>query len=36
MVLALRYLHKDKHIVHRDLKPSNIMLDENDRVTIGE
>ncbi|PIO76466.1 hypothetical protein TELCIR_01472 [Teladorsagia circumcincta] len=32
MVLALRYLHKDKQIVHRDLKPNNIMIAENDRV----
>ena len=26
LVLALRYLHKEKKIVHRDLTPSNIML----------
>ena len=36
MVLALRYLHKDKGIVHRDLTPNNIMLGENDRVTISK
>ncbi|VDP31095.1 unnamed protein product [Heligmosomoides polygyrus] len=36
MVLALRYLHKDKQIVHRDLKPNNIMIAENDRVVISE
>ena len=36
IVLALRYLHKEKHIVHRDLTPNNIMLSENDKVTISE
>ena len=36
IVLALRYLHKEKHIVHRDLTPNNIMLSENDRVTISK
>ncbi|CAI4230780.1 unnamed protein product [Auanema sp. JU1783] len=36
MVLALRYLHKDKHIVHRDLKPTNIMISDNDRVVITD
>ena len=28
LVLALRYLHKEKHIVHRDLTPNNIMLSK--------
>ncbi|XP_077978280.1 serine/threonine-protein kinase Nek10-like [Glandiceps talaboti] len=36
IVLALRYLHKDKKIVHRDLTPKNIMLGENDKVTITD
>ena len=36
MVLALRYLHKEKQIIHRDLSPNNIMLGENDRVTISK
>ena len=36
IVLALRYIHKEKRIVHRDLTPGNIMLGENDRVTISE
>ncbi|KAL5007557.1 hypothetical protein ScPMuIL_016363 [Solemya velum] len=36
MVLALRYLHKEKNIVHRDLTPNNIMLGENDKVTITD
>lgn len=36
IVLALRYLHKEKHIVHRDLSPNNIMLGEGDHVTISE
>ncbi|XP_071811939.1 serine/threonine-protein kinase Nek10-like isoform X2 [Apostichopus japonicus] len=36
IVLALRYLHKEKGIVHRDLTPNNIMLGENDRVTITD
>lgn len=36
LILALRYLHKEKGIVHRDLTPSNIMLGENDKVTISK
>ena len=36
MVLALRYIHKEKFIVHRDLTPNNIMLGEDDQVTISE
>lgn len=36
MVLALRYIHKEKFIVHRDLTPNNIMLGENDKVTITD
>ncbi|ELU13080.1 hypothetical protein CAPTEDRAFT_200137 [Capitella teleta] len=36
LVLALRYLHKEKSIIHRDLTPNNIMLGENDKVTISK
>ncbi|VDK19015.1 unnamed protein product [Anisakis simplex] len=36
LVLALRYLHKEKRIVHRDLKPNNIMLADNDHVVITD
>ncbi|XP_047137318.1 serine/threonine-protein kinase Nek10 isoform X2 [Hydra vulgaris] len=36
MVLALRYIHKEKFIVHRDLTPNNIMLGEDDQVTITD
>ena len=36
IVLALKYLHKEKHIVHRDLTSNNIMLSENDRITITD
>ncbi|XP_033116019.1 serine/threonine-protein kinase Nek10-like isoform X3 [Anneissia japonica] len=36
MVLALRYLHREKKIVHRDLTPNNIMLGENDKVVITD
>jgi NIMA (never in mitosis gene a)-related kinase len=35
MVLALRYLHKEKRIIHRDLKPNNIMMTDNDRIVIS-
>ena len=34
LVLALRYLHREKRILHRDLTPSNIMLGEGDKVRI--
>ena len=36
IVLALRYLHKDRGIIHRDLTPNNVMIDENDKVTVSE
>ena len=36
LVLALRYMHKEKHIVHRDLSPSNLMLGEGDHLTITD
>ncbi|XP_035825496.1 serine/threonine-protein kinase Nek10 [Aplysia californica] len=36
LMLALRYLHKEKGIVHRDLTANNIMLGENDKVTITD
>jgi len=34
IVLALKYLHKDKNIIHRDLSSNNIMLGEKDIVKI--
>ncbi|RDD36818.1 Serine/threonine-protein kinase Nek10 [Trichoplax sp. H2] len=36
IIMALRYIHKDKRIVHRDLSPGNIMLGEMDKVTITD
>ncbi|CAI2348197.1 unnamed protein product [Caenorhabditis sp. 36 PRJEB53466] len=36
MMLALRYLHKEKQIVHRDLKPNNIMITTDERVVITD
>ena len=36
IVLALKYLHKEKQIVHRDLTSNNIMLGESDRITITD
>lgn len=35
LVLALRYLHKEKRVVHRDLSPANLMLSEEDKLTIS-
>lgn len=35
LILALRYLHKDKAIAHRDLTSNNIMLDDEYRVKIS-
>lgn len=34
LVLALEYLHNEKHIAHRDLKSENIMLDSYDNIKI--
>lgn len=36
LVLALRYLHKEKRIVHRDLSPANLMISDEDKLTISE
>jgi serine/threonine protein kinase len=36
MVLALKYLHKDKYIIHRDLSTNNIMLGDKDIVKITD
>ncbi|CAF1069447.1 unnamed protein product [Rotaria sordida] len=36
LILALRYLHKEKGIVHRDLTANNIMLDDEYRVKITD
>lgn len=36
LMLALRYLHKEKEIVHRDLTANNIMLDDEYRVKISK
>ena len=36
LVLALRYIHKEKHVIHRDLTPANVMLGEGDKLTISE
>ncbi|UJR35895.1 hypothetical protein I4U23_028638 [Adineta vaga] len=36
LMLALRYLHKEKGIVHRDLTANNIMLDDEYRVKITD
>lgn len=36
MIMALRYLHKEKSIVHRDLNPNNVMLADNDHVIISK
>ncbi|XP_065896487.1 serine/threonine-protein kinase Nek10-like isoform X2 [Dysidea avara] len=34
LVLALRYIHKDRHIIHRDLTASNVMLTNNDHLML--
>lgn len=36
LILALRYIHKEKRIVHRDLSPANLMLSDEDKLTISE
>ena len=36
LILALRYIHKEKMIVHRDLSPANVMLGEGDKLTISK
>ena len=36
LILALRYLHKEKGIVHRDITANNIMLDDEYRVKLSK
>ncbi|KAA0190844.1 Kinase domain protein [Fasciolopsis buskii] len=36
LIVALRYLHREKCILHRDLSSNNIMVDEGDKVTITD
>ena len=36
LILALKYLHKDKNIIHRDLSANNIMLDNKNIVKITD
>ncbi|KAF7232246.1 hypothetical protein EG68_09265 [Paragonimus skrjabini miyazakii] len=36
LVLALRYLHREKGIFHRDLSSNNIMVGEGDKVTLTD
>jgi len=36
IIMALRYLHKEKRIVHRDLTPNNIMVTHGNKVTISK
>ena len=36
LVLALRYIHKDRHIIHRDLTASNVMVTNEDHVMLSK
>lgn len=36
LVLALRYLHKEKRVVHRDLSPANLMISDDDKLTVSK
>lgn len=36
LLLALRYIHKDRHIIHRDLTASNVMVTNEDHVMLSE
>lgn len=36
LVLALRYIHKEKHIVHRDLSASNVMVGADLNLCITD
>ena len=35
-MLALRYIHKDRHIIHRDLTASNVMVTNEDHLMLSE
>mmetsp|Transcript_18057 Transcript_18057/g.38584 ORF Transcript_18057/g.38584 Transcript_18057/m.38584 type:complete len:640 (+) Transcript_18057:144-2063(+) len=35
-ILALKYLHQDRHILHRDLKPSNLFLSKGGTLKVGD
>ncbi len=36
IILAVQYLHDDKHIIHRDLKLGNIFISEQMWIKIGD
>ncbi len=36
LVMALRYIHKEKKIVHRDLTPANVLIDAQNTVKIAD
>ena len=36
LLLALRYIHKDRHIIHRDLTASNVMVTNEAHLMLSE
>jgi serine/threonine protein kinase len=36
LILALRYIHKEKHISHRDLSAANVMIGDDLKLTITD
>jgi hypothetical protein len=36
LILALQYLHEEKHTCHGDIKPENILLDANGHIRLAD
>jgi hypothetical protein len=36
LMLALRYLHEDRHVSHRDIKAENVLLDANGHIRLAD
>jgi hypothetical protein len=36
LIIALQYLHEEKHTCHRDIKPENILLDATGHIRLAD
>ena len=36
LISAIHYCHEVQKLAHRDIKPENMMLDENEKLVLGD